>query len=92
MLSDIIYVLVQFVTLFIDVITIAMCIRAVISWFYDGDGAFVRLLYFITEPAIMPIRRLLVKMNWLQNSPMDFSYLLTYVVLFLIQALLSTLI
>ena len=91
-MSDIVYVLVQFITLFIDVITIAMCIRAVISWFYDGDGAFVRLLYVITEPAIMPIRALLVKMNWLQNSPMDFSYILTYVVLFIIQMLLSLLV
>ena len=87
-----IYILVQFIIVFIDVITIAMCIRAVLSWFYDGDGAFVRLLYCITEPAILPIRKLLVKMNWLQNSPMDFSFLLTYIVLFIIQALLSSLI
>ena len=87
-----IYILVQFIIVFIDVITIAMCIRAVLSWFYDGDGAFVRLLYFITEPAILPVRKLLVKMNWLQNSPMDFSFLLTYIALFIIQALLSSLV
>jgi uncharacterized protein YggT (Ycf19 family) len=91
-LPEPIYILVQFIIVFIDVITIAMCIRAVLSWFYDGDGAFVRLLYFITEPAILPIRKLLVKMNWLQNSPMDFSFLLTYIALFIIQALLSSLI
>jgi len=91
-LPEPIYILVQFVTIFIDVITIAMCIRAVISWFYDGDGAFVRFLYVITEPAILPMRKLLAKMNWLQDSPMDFSFLLTYLVLFIIQILLGTLV
>lgn len=91
-MSGAIYVLVLFITYAIDLISIAMCIRAVISWFYDGDGWFVRLLYYITEPVIMPVRLLLVKMNWLQNTPLDFSYLLTYLVLFIIQVLLNTLV
>jgi len=91
-LPELLYILVQFIILFIKVITIAMCIRAVLSWFYDGDGAFVRFLYVITEPAIMPIRKLLIKMNWLQDTPMDFAYLLTYVALFIIQTFLSLLV
>ncbi len=86
-----IIILVNFVNLFIEMITIAMSVRAVLSWFYDGDGPFVRFLYTITEPAILPIRKLLVKMNWLQNSPLDYSYLLTYVALFIIQILLASL-
>ena len=90
-MPDAIYILVQFISYAIEIITLAMLIRAVISWFYDGDGAFVRLLYFITEPIIMPIRLLLVKMNWLQQSPLDFAYLLTYVVLFLIRFALGML-
>lgn len=91
-MSELIYVLIRFVTIFIDVITLAMSVRAVISWFYDGDGPFIRFLYVITEPAIMPIRLLLVKMNWLQGSPLDFSYLFTYVVLFIVKFLLTLLI
>ena len=91
-MSTVIYVLVQFVLYAINVITIAMCIRAVISWFYDGDGWFIRLLYFITEPVIMPVRLLLVKMNWLQNTPLDFSYILAYLILFIVQVLLRMMI
>ena len=91
-MSTVIYVLVQFVLYAIGVITLAMCIRAVISWFYDGDGWFIRLLYFITEPVIMPVRLLLVKMNWLQNTPLDFSYILTYLILFIVQVLLRMMI
>ena len=91
-MSTVIYVLVQFVLYAINVITLAMCIRAVISWFYDGDGWFIRLLYFITEPVIMPVRLLLVKMNWLQNTPLDFSYILAYLILFIVQVLLRMMI
>ena len=91
-MSYAIYILVQFLTYAIDVITWAMCIRAVISWFYDGDGWFVRMLFFITEPIIMPMRLLLARMNWLQQTPLDFSYILTYVALFLIKVMLSLLV
>jgi YggT family protein len=91
-LPEIIYVLVNFVIIFIDIITLAMTIRAILSWFVEGDGPFIRFLYVITEPAIMPIRKLLVKKNWLQGSPIDFSFMLTYIVLFVVQLLLGTLV
>ncbi len=84
-----IYVLVNFVLIFIEVLTFAMMIRAILSWFTDGSGKFTQFLYILTEPAIMPIRKLLVKMNWLQNSPIDFSFTLTYFALMLIELLLS---
>lgn len=83
-----IYVLVNFVLIFIEVLSLAMLIRAILSWFTDGSGGFSRFLYVLTEPAIMPIRKLLVKMNWFQNSPIDFSFTFTYLALMLIQILL----
>lgn len=84
-----IYVLVNFVLIFIEVISFAMMIRAILSWFTDGGGKFTQFLYVITEPAIMPIRKLLVKMNWLQDSPIDFSFTLTFFALLLVEMLLG---
>ena len=84
-----IYVLVNFVLIFIEVLTFAMLIRAVMSWFTDGEGKFARFLYVLTETVILPVRKLLVKMNWLQNSPIDFSFTITYLILILIEILLS---
>ncbi len=69
-----------------------MMIRAILSWFPNVEGKFVQFLYVITEPAIMPIRKLLIKMNWLQDSPIDFSFTLTFLALMLIQLLLSALV
>lgn len=87
-----IYVLVNFVLIFIEVLSLAMFVRAILSWFTDGQGKFTRFLYVLTEPAIMPIRKLLVKMNWLQNSPIDFSFTITYLAIMLVELLLSSLI
>lgn len=84
-----IYVLVNFVLLFIDILMFAMLIRALLSWITDGGGKLSRFLYVLTEPAIMPVRKLLVKMNWLQNSPIDFSFTITCFVLLFIEMLLS---
>ena len=75
--------------MFIEIITLAMTLRAIINWFFDADGKFIRFLYVLTEPAIMPIRKLFQKLNWFQDSPLDMSYMATYLVLALIQLLLN---
>ena len=84
-----IYVLVNFVLIFIEVLTFAMLIRAILSWLTDGSSKYARFIYVLTEPAIMPVRKLLVKMNWLQNSPIDFSFTITYLLLMLVEMILS---
>lgn len=88
-LYPLIYVLINFIVIFIDIITLAMAIRAIISWFFDLDGKFIRFLYVLTEPAIMPIRKLFYKMNWFQDSPLDIAHMTTYLVLAIIRLLLS---
>lgn len=89
-MPEFLYVLVNFVIVFIEVITIAMFIRAILSWFFEAEGKFVKFLYVITEPAIIPIRKLFYKMNWFQNSPIDLSFTFAFLALFLIQTLLSS--
>ena len=80
----------SFVLVFLSALEIAMLIRAVLSWFVMGDGGkFVNFLYAITEPFIAPVRAFLVKMNWLQNSPIDFSFLLTYLIISVLSMILT---
>ncbi len=83
------YVLVKFVLIFIEILSFAMFIRAILSWLTDGSGKFAQFLYVLTEPAILPVRKLLFKMNWLQNSPIDFSFTITYFVLMIVELILS---
>ena len=89
-MPEFLYVLVMFVLTFIEVLSLAMTLRAILSWFFEGDGKFMRFLYVFTEPAIMPLRKLFYKFNWFQNSPLDIAYLFTFMLLFLIQIMISS--
>ena len=76
--------------IFIDVISLAMCLRAVLGWFFEPEGKLFHFLFVLTEPAIIPLRKLFYKFNWFQGSPIDVAYMFTYLTLFLLQTLLGS--
>jgi uncharacterized protein YggT (Ycf19 family) len=90
-LPEFLYVLVRFVIIFAEILSTAMFLRAILSWFFEGDGKFMRFLYVFTEPAIMPLRKLFYKMNWFQDLPVDMSFTFTFIALFVIETMLSSL-
>ena len=69
-----------------------MLLRGIFSWFFEGGGKFLHFLYVLTEPAIMPLRKLFVKLNWFQDTPIDLSFTFTFVVLGIIELVLSAMI
>ena len=86
-----IYVLVQFVILFIDVLMFAMLFRAILSWFSGGQGMspIAYFLYIVTEPLILPIRVLFARLRWFEGVPLDIPFLVTSLLLGLGNLLLS---
>lgn len=86
------YILVKFVLFFIEVLQLAMLLRAIMSWFVEGDGKFTRFLYVLTEPVIIPIRKLFHKMNWFQDSPIDISFTMGLVALMLAEIVVTLMI
>ena len=85
-----VYVLVQCLVIFLDILSLAMLARAVLSWFTMGEqtriGAF---LYVVTEPLIMPIRNLCNRFGWFQGLPLDMPFLFTVVLLSFVGILLQ---
>lgn len=76
----------------ISVLELAMMVRAVFSWFDpSGEGAVSSFLYAVTEPIIFPIRWVCEKMHWFEGVPLDIPFLLTYLVLIVVQVFLETL-
>ena len=73
----------------LSVLQIAMLIRAVMSWFPTESNKFENFLYIITEPLIIPVRKLFEKLNWFQGLPIDISFFVTYLTLSLLIILLS---
>lgn len=72
----------------VDIILWAMLIRAVMSLFTDG-GAILSFVYSITEPVIIPVRKLLERFNIASGAPIDISFTITYLLLSVLSTFLS---
>ena len=62
----------QFVEILEWVLTTAIFLRAILSWFVPpgSDNAIIRLLRDITEPVLNPLRRILPQMGALDLAPL----------------------
>jgi uncharacterized protein YggT (Ycf19 family) len=79
----------SFVAVLLDAVSLAMLIRVLLQLFFDSDNSRISIfLACITEPFIMPIRFLMVKFNILQNSPIDWSFTVAYLVIVLLRMFL----
>ena len=72
----------QFAYSVLSILQLAMLVRALMSWIPSLQGSQLQgFLYQITEPIIMPVRRLLWKIPAVRSFPLDLSFLLAWVVL-----------
>jgi uncharacterized protein YggT (Ycf19 family) len=69
------------VTVILSALQLAMLVRAILSWFPSAPDKLESFLYAVTEPLIMPIRKLFEKLNWFQGMPIDMSFFATYLIL-----------
>ena len=77
------------VRLLLSFVEICMLVRAVCSWFpIDDDNPILRFTTMVTEPVIAPVRAFLDRMGWFRNSPIDFSFMIAYLLLVLVGYLL----
>ena len=72
----------QFVLLSLAFIQLAMLARAILSLFgLDEESGLGYFLAIVTEPIILPARILLSRIRALDGIPIDFSFILTYILL-----------
>ncbi len=84
------YVLSTTVHLMLNMVMIAMSARAILSWFVNPEESkLFAIAYMISEPIIMPVRFLFYKLNLFQQTPMDISFLITYLLLWMIDGVLA---
>ena len=81
---------VGFADLLLGALLFAMLVRAVLSIFMMGEESKLSLLlYYFTEPFIVPVRKILEKLGWFQGTPLDVSFFLTTLLLGMLQVLLG---
>ena len=82
---------VNFVDLVLGAVLFAMLIRAILSLFMHGEESrFSMLLFYFTEPFILPVRKILERFGWFQGTPLDVSFFLTTIILAMLQSLLAS--
>lgn len=62
---------IRFIEILCQVFTIAIFIRAIISWFpVNPSSRFVAILYQITEPILGPLRRIVPRIGMVDITPL----------------------
>lgn len=88
--DDVVYVCTRFLVLFFEFVSIALFLRAILSWFMqEGENVVMTFLALVTEPLILPIRRLCARFGWFQGGPLDMPFLLTAVLVGFVTVLLE---
>lgn len=79
-------ILLRAINIFISFLSALIVVRALLSWFPGGESSgFGRWIVFFTEPVLGPIRRMLMKFEFARSMPLDFSPVLAFILLFIVQ-------
>ena len=79
----------QTLIVLIDVLSLAMLVRAILSWIDQmGEFRISAFLFMITEPVILPVRKLCAKLHLFEGIPLDIPYMITIILLYLLQMML----
>ena len=79
--------IIQFINLVLTLISLAIIVRALLSWFYPvGRDPWTKLLLDITEPLLAPVRNLLMRVL---PIPIDFSPIVVILLIQLLQTWLT---
>lgn len=59
-----------------------LIVRAILSWIPPArQSRIFDFLVRITEPIIHPVRKLLMRMEWVRRCPIDLSFLLVFILI-----------
>ncbi len=88
----VLYVIARTGQLLLGLIELAMFLRAILSWFImDDDNRFMAFLFIVTEPFVLPIRLLLSRIKAIDESPLDISFFVAFLVITVLNSVLPVL-
>ncbi|MDY3846629.1 MAG: YggT family protein [Eubacteriales bacterium] len=76
---------------FLYVMEFALFLRALFSWFDPMYGSKIHVFLFnITEPVLIPIRKLFERLGWFSGLPIDMSFMFSYLIIIILQVLVRS--
>ena len=83
-------ILLKTIDAFLWLMNIAIAVRCVLSWFPGGEGSRIgRWFVAFTEPVLGPIRRLLMRFEFARSVPIDFSPIVAWLLLIILQRIID---
>ena len=77
-------------TAMLTLVSVSFFLRAILSWFdATGEGKLSTFFYMVTEPLILPMRKLCESRGWFEGTPIDMPFMLTYLILFLLRIVVT---
>jgi len=76
------------VLLFMEVLGYAMLIRAVLSILGFEESKLMVVCYAVSEPVVAPVRNMLDRVTGLRETGIDFSFMVTFLLLEIVRILL----
>lgn len=84
-METIFYILAKCVQVVLDVVSLAMMVRAIMPIFADvEESGFYALTVAVTEPFVAPVRFIFAKLNIGQDMPIDIGFFATYLILWVL--------
>jgi len=85
-----IYLIIRVLILLTGLCQLLLLVRAIFSWIPGIGGRFADFIYTVTEPMLIPVRKLfdLFGVN-LGMSPIDIPFFVTFILLSIIEMMLS---
>ena len=90
-MSTVLLILAATVTIYLTALTFMMVLRVLYPFFSAAeDRKAYSFLYATTEPFLMPVRGVLSRIEFFASSPVDFTYIITVMLVMVVQLLLPS--
>ena len=88
-MENFLYIIAKTISVILSVVSYAMLARMILPWFVDPmENRLYEIVCLVTEPFITPVRAVMFMLNIGQDSPIDWSFTITYILIWLLQSLL----
>ena len=88
-MTTILFIFAKCISILLSAVSFCMLIRMVISFFPAFQDSRVSIFTtVVTEPFIIPVRAVLYKLGIGQDSPIDWAFSLTYILIYILQLFL----
>ena len=86
---EVLFIIAKTISLLLEAVSLAMLLRMILPFFLEPEESrHYTLMFCVSEPFIAPVRMIMIKLNIGQNSPIDWSFFVTYILLSVLQMLL----